>query len=253
MDIETCPLDTYCWGIWEQNVGLDQIKTEWSILSVAYKNILHPKVRCLDTGGRGPGRVRDDKDLLRELREVLDRADIVVTQNGVAFDMKKINARLLMHGFKPYSPVKVIDTCLVAKKHFAFTSNKLEWLSTHLTPAKKSKHRKFPGFELWSECLKDNPAAWAEMRKYNKLDVVATEQLYLKMRPWIEGHPNLGAYMEGNEIRCPKCGSTNVRSNGMRYTQSGEYRRFICADCHGWSRSRYTLNTTEKRKSLLAN
>lgn len=253
LDIETCPLDVYCWGIWEENISLDQIVTEWSILSFAYKNLAHPKVRFFGTGGRGKDKVRDDRAVMRELLEVLDRADIVITQNGQAFDIKKINARLLMLGMKPYSPIKVIDTRLVAKKHFAFTSNRLEWLSSHLTATKKSKHKKFPGFELWTECLKDNCAAWKEMEKYNKQDVIATEQLYLKMRPWIEGHPNVAVYMEGDEIRCPKCGSENMRSNGLRFSQTGEYRRYICADCHGWSRSRYTLNSTEKRKSLLGN
>jgi hypothetical protein len=28
LDIETCPLESYTWGLWKQNVGLNQIKTE---------------------------------------------------------------------------------------------------------------------------------------------------------------------------------------------------------------------------------
>lgn len=158
-----------------------------------------------------------------------------------------------MKGFKPYSPIKVVDTMLVAKRHFGFTSNKLAWMSEHLTTSKKSPHKLFPGFELWAECLKDNPKAWAEMRKYNCLDTVATEELYLKMLPWIEGHPNVAVYSSIEQIACPKCGSTHVQKRGDSFTQSGQYHRFQCVACGGWARSRYTINSPNKRRTILSN
>ena len=116
LDIETVPLESYTWGIWEQNVGLDMIKTEWSILSFAAKWFDKKRVIYADTMGRGASKVRDDKKLLGQLHALLDEADIVVAQNGVRFDMKKINARLIQHGFGPPSPYRVVDTLSVAKK-----------------------------------------------------------------------------------------------------------------------------------------
>ncbi len=253
LDIETAPIESYHWGLWDQNIGLDQIVVEWSILSFSAKWLGEPGVIYKDTGGRGINKIRDDKSLLASLWLLLDEADIIIAQNGKAFDVKKINARMIINGFKPYSPIKIIDTMLASKRHFSFTSNKLKWLSGHLTDAKKSEHKNFPGFELWSECLKDNPKAWAEMKKYNCIDTVATEQLYLKLRPWIEGHPNVAAYSSLEEIACPKCASTNVQKRGKAFTQTGEYHRFQCKDCGGWARSRYSTNTNDKRKSLLSN
>lgn len=253
IDIETAPLESFTWDIWDQNISLDQIGVEWAIISFAAKWIGDPQVVCHNTGGRGVDKVRDDLLLMSSLWKILDEADIVIAQNGKKFDIRKINARLLLHGFKPYSPFKLIDTMQVAKKHFAFTSNKLEWMSKHLTRAKKLKHRKFPGFELWLECLKDNPLAWVEMIKYNCVDVIATEQLYIVMRPWIEGHPNVGQYSEGRKPTCPKCGSINIQHRGRTYTQSGEYVRYRCNECKGWSRSRYTLNSIIKRHNMLSN
>lgn len=255
LDIETAPLEAYAWGMWDQNIGLDQINVEWSILSVSAKWLDERQVMFRSTGGRGKAKVRDDKPLLHWVWDLLDRADIVVTQNGKAFDMRKINARMIMNGIdRPYSPVKVIDTLIEAKKHFDFTSNKLAWQSKYLTPAKKSEHKKFPGFELWKECLKDNPAAWREMKHYNALDVIATEQLYLKQRPWMVGHPNVAVYDHDTEERqCPKCGSTKVQHRGYAHTQTGQYHRFQCNACGGYSRSRYTLNTMDKRRALLSN
>jgi RNase_H superfamily len=251
LDIETAPLESYTWGIWEQNVGLEQIKTEWSILSYAGKWVDNKEVFFNHTGGRGAKKVRDDKPLMQELWNMLHAADLVVAQNGAAFDIKKINSRLIIHGFGPYSPIRIIDTLKVAKKHFGFTSNKLAWMSKHLTPAKKSEHKKFPGFELWLECLKDNPAAWTEMRKYNIQDVIATEQLYLKQRPWISNHPNMGAYKPSHENACPKCGSHNVQKRGEDVTQQGRYQRIQCRDCGGWARAKQTEISPTNRKALL--
>jgi hypothetical protein len=250
LDIETAPLESYTWGIWEQNVGLDQIKTEWSILSYAAKWIDSKKVIYQDTGGRGAAKVRDDKKLLDGVWTLLDEADIVVAQNGVRFDIKKLNARLIMNGFGPYSPIRVIDTLQAAKKHFGFTSNKLEWQSKYLTDSPKSKHKKFPGFELWAECLLDNPEAWAEMAKYNKQDIIATEKLYLKLRPWIANHPNMGTYHDGKGT-CPSCDSPNIQKAGIRVLQLGRYQRYHCRDCGAWSRGKQLLAPLKVRKEKL--
>lgn len=253
LDIETAPLQSFHWGLTDQNIGLEQVQDEWAILSFSWKRLGNPRVGFKHTGGRGAAHVRDDKALLVELHRVLDEADIVVAQNGKEFDLKKINARMAMHGMRPYSPVRIIDTCLAARRFFGFTSNRLAWLSKHLTAAKKSAHKKFPGFELWLECLKDNPKAWVEMRKYNALDVVATEQLYLRLRPWIEGHPNVATYVEGTKPACPKCGSTNLLSNGLRTNQFGQYRRLQCQSCGGWAHGRVLVNSKPRRSALLGN
>jgi hypothetical protein len=250
IDIETCPLESWTWGTWDQTVGLEQIKTEWTLLSYAAKWLGKREVIFADTGGRGVKHVRDDKKLLGEIWKLLNEADIVIAQNGVKFDVKKINARLIMNGFGPYSPIRVIDTYQVAKKHFGFTSNKLEWMSLYLTDTPKSKHKKFPGFELWKECLNDNPAAWLEMKKYNKRDVVATEKVYLKQRPWIVNHPNLSTYSETGPT-CPKCDSLDIIKQGFATTQAGKYQQFQCLNCGAWPRGKQLVAPLPIRKAKL--
>lgn len=252
LDIETAPIEAYTWGIWEQNIGVDMVKTDWSILAYAAKWLGHSRTIYEDTSGRGIKAVRDDYKLLKGLRDILDEADLVIAQNGIRFDIKKINSRLITAGITPYSPIRVIDTLSVAKKHFGFTSNKLAWTSKYLTDTPKSNHRRFPGFELWQECLADNPAAWREMKKYNIQDVVATEKLYIKMRPWIANHPNVNTYANREEEHCPKCSSVNIQARGYAVLQKGRYPRFQCNDCGGWSRGTTMVNTLKVRKVLLS-
>lgn len=253
IDIETSPLEAWCWGLWDQNIGLDFIKSEWTILSFAAKWLGKRATLYGDTSGRGAAKVRDDKPLMKVIWGLLDEADIIIAQNGKRFDVRKMNARLVEHGFGPPSPYRVIDTMIVAKKYFAFTSQKLAWTSKHLTDVPKEEHKEFPGFELWTECLKDNPRAWAVMRRYNKRDIISTEQVYLKMRPWIETHPNLGVYDSSDTPICPKCGSDKVTRSGSRRSvkQQGSYQRYQCGTCGGWARGKVMQLPLEKRRSLL--
>jgi predicted RNA-binding Zn-ribbon protein involved in translation (DUF1610 family) len=253
LDIETSPILAYVWGLFKQFVGLNQIVQDWSVIAFSHKWLGEAKLYHSNTGGNGPGAVRDDADLMKLLWLVLDEADIIIAQNGVKFDVKKINARFIELGLPPPSPYKVVDTMLEARKIAAFTSNRLAWLSEILTDTPKDEHKEFPGFELWTECLADNPRAWKEMRKYNNRDIAATEGVYLKLLPYIIGHPNVAAYNSDTSTQCPKCGSKKLQKRGVARTQSGEYTRYQCNGCGGWSRARYTENSTEKRQSLLSN
>ncbi len=244
-------MESYHWGIWEQNIALEMVKEDWSILSFSAKWLNSKEVIYFDTGGRGVRAVRNDMGLLERLWALLDEADIVVTQNGKSFDIRRINARLIQSGFEPYSPIRVIDTMLVAKRHFDFSSNKLAFLTKKLTKTIKRSHKKFPGFALWAECLKDNPKAWKEMRLYNATDVRSTEELYLVLRPWIDGHPNVAVYgPEMDKPSCPKCGHRKLENRGRIYTQSGSYTRYRCYKCKGLSKGRKRL---EKRGTLVTN
>lgn len=252
IDIETAPIEGRVWGLFDQNIALNQITSEWAILSFVFKELGKPKKSLvyLDTSAKEDP--RDDRDLCLALWNIIHEYDILIAQNGKRFDKKKIYARMIMHGFKPPSPVKIEDTMLMARQVAAFTSNKLEWLSAYLSKVQKSKHKDFPGFELWSECLAGNPKAWAAMRKYNIPDVLSMEQVYLTLRPWVKGHSNVAVYSDGEKIACPVCGSHKVEQDGHSFTNVGKYLRYRCGGCGSWSRSRYTLNTIGKRKSILS-
>lgn len=251
LDIETAPLEAYTWGVNDQTIGIEFVKEDWAIISVSWKWLGDDEVHFLHTGGRGVKRVRDDKALLKKLWQLLDEADIAVGQNIKAFDVPKINARMMVHGMSPYSPVRLVDTMLMARSKGAFTSNKLAWLTKKLTKAKKSEHKKFPGFSLWAACLRDDKAAWEEMEAYNKRDVESTEELYLKLRPWVEKNPNLGTYTNDENPACPKCGGKKLKSKGYRYSQTGKFKRFLCLSCGGQCQSKDNRLTKGKRRTLL--
>lgn len=248
-DIETAPILAHVWGLWENNVALNQIISDWHILSWSAKWLGDAPDKVMYQDQRNAKNIEDDKKLLQGIWDLLNEADIVITQNGKNFDQKKLNARFIINGFQPPGSYKHIDTKQIASKHFGFTSNKLEYMTDKLCVTyKKSKHGKFPGHEMWKECLSGNLDAWKEMEHYNKFDVLALEELYYKLIPWDNGI-NFNLYHDSEDHVC-KCGSTSFHKNGFYYTGSGKYQKHKCKQCGAEHRDKENLFSKEKRASL---
>jgi len=254
-DIETSPILARVWGLWQQNVGLNMIKEDWFVMSYSAKWLGVDGVFYEDLRGRIDDTTKGyrDADLLNGIWELLNEADVVITQNGKKFDVKKLNARFVMNGYQPPSGFKHIDTLQIAKRIFGFTSNKLEYMTDKLcVNFKKLKHGEFPGFELWKECLADNLDAWKEMEEYNKYDVLSLEELYLKLSAWDDKHPNFNLYTE-EEGRVCRCGCTKFTLNGFAYTAVSKFQKYRCSECGAETRGRKNLFTKEKRAELNCN
>ena len=248
-DIETSPITAYVWGLWDQRVGLNMIKEDWYVMSFAAKWLNDKPRDTMYFDQRGMIPQNDDIILLKAIWALLDEADIVITQNGKRFDQKKLNARFILQGLPPVSSFRHIDTLQIAKKHFAFTSNKLEYMTDKLcVKYKKLKHGKFGGFSLWKECMDDNPLAWKEMEKYNKYDVLSLEELYYKLIPFENGI-NFNVYHDGPDHIC-KCGSNSISENGFFFSNTGKFQRYKCDKCGHETRDKVNLLTKEKKQSL---
>lgn len=248
-DIETAPLESYHWGLWNQNIGLNQIKEDWTVLSWAAKWAGSDEVFYMDTSSQKD--LRDDRKILEGIWKLLDEADITVTQNGVSFDHKKLNARFIQHGMKPPSSAKKLDTKLMAKKYFKFTSNKLEYMTDKLcTKYKKLKHGNFPGMALWTEYLKGNKEAAREMEEYNRYDVLSLEELFFKLLPW-DNQIDFNTYIDSCEMHICTCGSVDSVKKGFYYTRTGKYQKYICKSCGKESRDRTNLLSKDKRKKTI--
>lgn len=251
-DVETSPILARVWGLFDQNIALNQIEKDWCILSWAAKWLDDPESKVMYADQRNARNVENDKAILKKIWKLLDEADIVITQNGKRFDSKKLNARFIMHGFQPPSSYKHIDTLIIAKKRFAFTSNKLEYMTDKLcTKYKKLVNRKYSGFSLWKECLIGNMDAWNEMQKYNTYDILSLEELYKKLQAW-DTPVNFNLYSDDENTAC-NCGSTELKRNGYSYTAIGKYQRFKCKNCGAETRSGKNLFSKEKKESLKRN
>jgi DNA polymerase elongation subunit (family B) len=231
-DIETAPNLAYVWGKWKQNIYSKQFVEKSYIMSFAAKWLGEDRVIYVDN------RHNDDTRLVKTLYSLLDEADVVVAHNGDKFDLPTVLGRGVVHGFKPPSPYHSVDTLKVARKKFRFLSNSLADLCQELNLPLKGDHKKFAGFDLWVQCLKQNDDAWDEMKEYNIQDIYSLEALYLRLRPYISNHPNVGRHEES----CPSCGSLDLQKRGVYQPKTGlPYQRYSCNSCGAWSKGKSGL------------
>ncbi len=249
-DIETAPILADVWGLWKNNVGLNQIQRNGFIMSWCAKWLGEDYTYYMDCRDNGE---EDEKGVIEGLVDLFNQADAVVAHNGDKFDMRWVRGRCLIHGIEPFAPIKQIDTLKTAKGQFYLHSNRLAYIADVLNCAPKETHLKFPGHSMWTECLKGNQEAWQEMEDYNRQDVLTLEEVYLKLRPWIKNHPNVGLYGDMEEVACPKCGGTHLNKRGFAYTSVGRYQRYQCNDCGGWARGRTTTIEKDQRKQVVSN
>src|SRR5579872_440218 len=244
-DIETAPNRGFTWGKYDKSVlAFDQ---PWYVLCFAYKWLGErgkPVVVGLpdypDTYAREQ---TDDSLVVGALHALLDEADIVVGHNAKNFDVPKARARMIALGMSPPAPFKVVDTLQVARREFEFTSNSLKDVCKTLGLDAKGETG---GFGLWLGCMDGDEKSWAKMRRYNQQDVIILEQLYNRLLPWIERHPNV-ALIEDRPEACPKCGADGtMQARGYAINSVSRRRRFQCQACGGWSLGRTPIKSEVK-------
>lgn len=248
LDIETSPITGYAWGTYDTSIL--KVLEPSKVISVAWKELgdSTTKVKCLADFSSYKKGIVDDSELIKAAWTVLDQTDVVIAHHGDGFDLKVLNARFVANGLTAPSSYKSIDTLKVSKKFFKFDSNSLNSLGHYFGVGEKVVNG---GFSLWTRCLEDgDKEAWALMKRYNVGDVELLEKVYLKLRPFIQNHPNLSAIAGDVGLLCPTCQSPNVQKRGFGVTRTGKRQRYSCQDCGAWSsgafeRSRDILSPDE--------
>jgi DNA polymerase elongation subunit (family B)/predicted RNA-binding Zn-ribbon protein involved in translation (DUF1610 family) len=235
LDIETSPIDAYTWGIWQQNVGLSQIKAPTRMLSWAAKWAGEDDVFYASE------RTHSHEDMVLSIYDLVNEADAIVHYNGTAFDMKHLNREFIEINLPPPLKYKNIDLLRVVKSQFKFPSNKLDYVAGVLLGEHKLDTG---GFGLWVGVLNGDTKAWKKMEEYNVEDVMLTERLYYRILGWIPAHPNLALWIEDqDEPICPNCGGKHVVRKGIeRPARVNAYQRYKCMDCGANSRGRQIVS-----------
>lgn len=232
-DIETTNMElsvpTYSLKNYTKYFDPKLIKRDWSIISVAWKEFGDSRTYCISVS---PNDVFNDYEVVKKMHQVLSEADVLIGHNSDKFDLKKFNARAIYHGFPPLPPVTQIDTLKIAKKYFAFTSNKLSYLADFLGIECKDESPD------WQKVMAGDREELRKTRDYNRKDVIVTEQVYYKLAGWHNTHPHIAPDVrdiEGNLLEsCPKCGSADVKKDGFKYLKATIVQRMRCKMCGGY-------------------
>jgi DNA polymerase elongation subunit (family B) len=240
LDIETSPHEVYAFNVWQQNIAANQIIAPTAMLTWAAKWKGERKIQFREWA---------DEDFHETLHHMLNEADLIVGYNQDKFDIPHINREFVERGFHPTRPVPTVDLLTqVIRKRFKFPHNRLDYVAQRILGETKLETGG-PAF------MRGDPKAIKLMERYNKKDVRLTEQLYVKLLPWIKNHPYVGGsdiIILDDDIRyeCPACGGTNTRKERPRRTRCFgtntrkerprrtrcfAIRLVYCNDCGSWS------------------
>ena len=101
LDIETAPNRVYTWGLFKQNVSINQIEEPGYTLCWAAKWLGKPRVMWEG--------ISHHDDFILGIWKLLDEADIVVHYNGSKFDIPVLNKEFILADRTPPSPYIKVD------------------------------------------------------------------------------------------------------------------------------------------------
>lgn len=240
IDIETSAMRGRFWGLWDQNIGLNQLENPTQMLSFAAKWYGQKKTYFFAEYEVGKSA------MVKAAWDLLDEANVLIHFNGDKFDRRHLNREFHEERLGPPSPYQQIDLMKVAKKYFYLPSNKLEYILRWNGFEGKVQHS---GFGLWTAVESGDQKARALFKKYNIGDVVKLEPLYDELKPWIENHPNMQLFVpRGEEPSCPTCGSTNYNLDGTAARGNlSRVQRYKCKDCNRGFSGRLSVIRAEER------
>lgn len=239
LDLETSPALADVWKMWDNNIGLNQLRAVTEVICFGARWLGEDETVVYST-------FIDGKEaMVQRAWELLDEADAVMGWNSKNFDVKHLNREFILAGLTPPSPFVNLDLMMDVKSKFRFLSNKLDHVAHQLLGQEKVKHE---GHTLWVKCMAGDAQAWLDMYEYQRQDVDLLIDLYHKLLPWLKSHPNAALY-NGQTDSCVRCGSLDLlRSARNAYTTVSVFPMYVCETCGTHQRGAKSLSTSSQRK-----
>ena len=171
IDIETAPALAYTFSLFKPYIQHTMVKENPYIMCFSAKWLGDPDKKCMFYSIQDDG----EEAMFQALWDLLDEADVIVTYNGIRFDLPWIDGELIARGFQPPSPSQRIDLYREYKAHSRWISTKLDYVSQRLLEDHKVEHE---GWGLWLKCMAGDAAAWRKMKKYSIKDTNLMPRIY---------------------------------------------------------------------------
>lgn len=236
LDIETAPNEGKFWGLFKQNISINQISKSGYTLCFAAKWADSKEIMFKSVYEHG------NWSMMVNMHALLDVADVVVHYNGKKFDIPKLNKEFVLLKMTPPSVYKQADLYHTVRSNFSFASNKLDYVCSELGLGNKVRHK---GMSLWDGCMDGNAADWKVMERYNKQDVRLLPRLHKRLLPWIKWPLSYALY---DPDACPSCGSHKLFELPEPVFPGlvNAYTAYKCLKCGANSRSRLPIKGRHK-------
>jgi len=222
-DIETSHDLVASFGLYPEAIPHQNVIVPWQLISIAWKWEGESTVHSMHA------KKGNDKKLAKRFYNELIKADYVVGHNSDKFDVKRFNTRLILNNLPPLPKIASIDTLKLARKNFAFTSNRLGYLVSKLDGTQEKGK---PESGDWITFLIGSPnkskAAAKRIEKYNRQDIVVLEKIYNRLKPVIDKKLITS---EITDTTCGSCGSESLIKHGILRLKTKSMQRLHCTKC----------------------
>jgi hypothetical protein len=223
-DIETSQAEFKLWWPGKQYVGYNAMTKEPQIISIAWKWLGEDKVFT----DYWDMKTHSDRDLMERFLVEYNKADMVIGQNNDRFDNRWINARALKHSLYVNTHIRSFDIMKQNKRLFRLPSYSMKFMCEFLGITLKQNHE---GIHMWNMVEDGTSAQQKEyMRKmldYNIGDIVSTEEMYYKIRPYMGNMIHVGALIGKGKYSCPNCGGEDIELVRTTTTPAGTVQRIM--------------------------
>ena len=182
---------------------------------------------------------------MRAVWDVFNDADLIIGHNADRFDARHLTGGWAEMGLPAPSPYKVIDTLKTARGTFAYESNTLDALNKRLgIDAKTDKY----DARIARAAVNGDKEAQGTLSAYNRGDIIASEALFDRLRPFARGIPHLGMWTD-DALACPSCGHTMTATGKTVHANVQRYEHLTCPNCGSHARGTTTLKNPTRTRS----
>lgn len=241
-DIESAPALAWVYGLYDQNIPIHSVVQNPRMIAFTAKWYGKKKIYAFSEYHQSR------QEMLEQMHEMLEEADVVVGWNSKRFDVKWVNSEFMVEGMKPPSPYKHLDLFTETRRVARFLSYKLDYVSKRLLDDQKIDYNMLRMWEKVSDPLTteaERKREWNAMIRYARKDTALLEPLFEKLLPWIKmPHP-----VSSNPDACHNCGG-RLRTNGQAKTLYSVYERLRCVECGKSHRGMARTNVTNVRAEV---
>jgi DNA-directed RNA polymerase subunit RPC12/RpoP len=185
--------------------------------------------------------------MMQRLWDVLDSCDALIGHNALAFDGKHLLGGFAEMGLAAPSPYKTIDTLKIARTSFAYESRTLDALAKRLgVDAKTDKY----DVATAKAAVGGDKAAQEKLASYNRGDIIASEALYDRLRPYAKGLPHMGMWTD-EPTACPNCGTAMTATGKTIHTLVQQYDGYACPSCGTHGRGTTKLKSPTRTRAAI--
>lgn len=224
--------------IWD--LECSNLDADWgTLLTVGYKWLGEKKVHVLSAANYASWRKdpTDDSGITKDFLAVYNQADLTIAYNGVLFDKRWFMAKVLEHGLEIPPNIPMQDPLFAVKNLRISSASLLNALYYLRLTAEKTPVEK----RIWRRAGVGHIPSLRYIVAHCKADVLALEELYLRVRPLMRTHFRLSDDLGA----CRYCNERRLQRRGRQVSKlKGAQVRVQCQACAGWDTR--TIKEVEK-------